>query len=137
MSDQSANGLPIEGQRLTSWKILPGGEHIRLEISAADGTAHSVVLPFDALSSLLMTLPRMLQAALDARCSSGSLRVAQILGKWRLEQAAGETDLILKLATPDGFEVTFAVNSNVAALLGTALVTSASAAEPVPTTHLH
>ncbi len=125
---------PIEGRRLTGWEVLPGGESIRLELSAADSTARQVVLPFDALSSLLMTLPRMLQAALDVRCSGGSLRVAQLLGQWCLEQTEGDIGLILKLSTPDGFEVAFALNSKLAGSLGMALVATSrtiGAARPV------
>jgi hypothetical protein len=64
-----------------------------------------MVFSFDALSSLLMTLPRMLQAALDSRCSDGSLRLAQVLGSWRLEQAQGCPSLILKLSTRDGLKL--------------------------------
>jgi hypothetical protein len=122
MADRDDHAQPIEGQRLTSWSVLPGGESIRLDLSAADGSECSVVLPFDALSSLLMTLPRMLQAALDMRCSGGSLCVAQLLGQWRLEQTEDDIGLILKLSTPDGFEVAFALNGKLAGSLGRALV---------------
>jgi hypothetical protein len=128
---------PIEGRRLTSWTILPGGESIRLNLSAADGAEYGVILPFDALSSLLMTLPRILQAALDARCASGSLRVAQLLGRWRVEQTAGDNGLVLKLATPDGLQLAFALNDKAAELLGTALVTTATCPEDSPVSHLH
>ncbi len=137
MSNRDDDIRPVEGRRLTSWKVLPGGERIRLDLAAADGAEHSVVLPFDALSSLLMTLPRMLQAALDARCTAGSLRVAQLLGNWRLEQVQGEAGLILKLATPDGFEVAFALTGKVAHLLGAALVTTASTPEAASVARVH
>jgi len=62
-----------------NWAVTPGGQDIRLGLSTADGKTSNVVFSSDALSSLLMTLPRMLQAALDARCSDGSMRVAQPL----------------------------------------------------------
>jgi hypothetical protein len=38
-----------------------------MDLVGADGNAHALVLPFDLLASLLMTLPRILQTALDAR----------------------------------------------------------------------
>lgn len=128
MANADDDTPPIEGRRLTNWYVLPGGENIRLDLSATDGTERSVVLPFDALSSLMMTLPRMLQAALDSRSDGGSLRVAQLLGQWRLERTDGEISLLLKLATPDGFEVAFALDGQVARGLGAALVTGASTA---------
>jgi hypothetical protein len=116
---------------------MPGGADIRLDLSTADGKTRSVVLPFDALSSLLMTLPRMLQAALDARCDDGSLRGAQLLGTWRLEQAQGNASLILKLSTRDGFEVAFALNGKDAGSLGMALVTTSRTTEAFPTKRPH
>jgi hypothetical protein len=113
---------PIEGRQLTTWTVLPGGTHIRLEFAANDGTIHRIVLPFDALTGLLMTLPCMLQTALDARFANGSLRFVQRLGRWALEQAESDAGLILKLGTRDGFEVAFALNGRDAGSLGAALL---------------
>jgi hypothetical protein len=56
---------PIEGDKLKSWAVLPGGNQISLDFVAIDGETHRIVLPVDALSGLMMTLPRMLQSALD------------------------------------------------------------------------
>ena len=69
-----------------------------------------------------MTLPRMMQSALDERFPDGTLRVVHPLGEWRLEQAEGDNGLILKLGTRDGFEVAFAVPDEDAGSLGTALL---------------
>jgi hypothetical protein len=113
---------PIEGQQLTTWAVLPGGTRIRLDFTGSDGTAHRIVLPFDALTGLLMTLPRMLQTALNTRFADGSMRFVQRLGCWTLEQVASEAGLILKLGTHDGFEVAFALNGDDACALGTALL---------------
>jgi hypothetical protein len=90
-------------------------------IDGCCGAAHRLVLPFDVLSSLLMTPPRILQTALDARFPDGSLRFVHQLGTWRIEQAAAGAGLILKLCTPDGFEVAFALNDDDANSLGPAL----------------
>jgi hypothetical protein len=111
---------------------MPGGEDIRLGLSSADGKTSSIILSFDALSGLLMTLPRMLQASLDARCSDGSLRAAQLLASWRIEQGQGNASLILKLSTPDGFEVTFALNGNDAGSLGMALIATSQLTKVLP-----
>ena len=113
---------PIEGRQLTAWAVLPGGTRIRLDFTSSDGTTHRIVLPFDALTGLLMTLPRMLQTALDARFADGSLRFVQRLGRWVLEQAESDAGLILKLGTRDGFEVAFALNGHDACALGAALL---------------
>ncbi len=112
----------IEGERLTAWTVLAGGMHVRMDFIGTDGTPHRIVLSFDVLTSLLMTLPRMLQTALDARFSDGSLRFVQRLATWRIEQAEANAGLILRLGTHDGFEVAFALNDHDAGSLGTALV---------------
>jgi len=119
----------IEGQKLTTWAVLPGGHQVCLGFAADGGETHRIVLPFEALTGLLMTLPRMLQSALNERFPDNTLRVVHPLGEWRLEQAEGDNGLILKLGTPDGFEVAFAVPGEDADSLGTALLTTA-----VPTT---
>ncbi|MEJ0019612.1 MAG: hypothetical protein WDN25_24280 [Acetobacteraceae bacterium] len=112
----------IAGEELTAWSVADGGTHVRMEFTAADGQSHRIVLPFDVLSGLLMTLPRMLQAALNARFADGSLRFVQSLGTWRLEQAEADANLILRLATRDGFDVAFALNQGNAESLGSALL---------------
>jgi hypothetical protein len=112
----------IEGRQLTAWAVLPGGTRIRLDFTGSDGTNHRIVLPFDALTGLLMTLPRMLQTALDARFADGSLRFVQRLGRWALELAESDAGLILKLGTREGFEVAFALNGRDADSLGAALL---------------
>jgi hypothetical protein len=114
----------IEGKELTAWAVLDGGTRIRLDLTGSGGTTHAIVLPFDALSGLLMTLPRMLQTALNARLPDGSLRFLQQLGKWQIEQAEGEPWLILKLGTCDGFEVAFVLKGKDADSLGAALLSA-------------
>lgn len=120
MDAATAHVRSIEGEELTTWAVLTGGTHVRMDFIGAGGDAHSLVLPFDVLSSLLMTLPRMLQTALNARFPDGSLRFVHQLGTWRIEQAAN-AGLILRLATPDGFEVAFALTHPEADQLGAAL----------------
>jgi hypothetical protein len=51
--------LAIEGQRLTAWSVLPGGTHVALGFARDGGEPHRLVLPIDALTGLLMTLPRL------------------------------------------------------------------------------
>jgi hypothetical protein len=116
----------IEGHKLTSWAVLPGGEQVCLGFAATGGETHRIVLPFEALTGLLMTLPRMLQSALNERFPDGTLRIVHPLGDWRLEQAEGDNGLILKLGTRDGFEVAFAVPGDDAGSLGSALLTTAT-----------
>lgn len=96
--EEMMEATPIQGEKLTAWSVLPGGIEVSLDFDAIDGRAHRISLPVDALSGLMMTLPRMLQA-LDERFPGGSFRVVPALGQWRLEQPENVDGLILKLGT--------------------------------------
>jgi hypothetical protein len=123
----------IAGQKLTTWAVLPGGEQVCLGFAAPTGETHRIILPFEALTGLLMTLPRILQTALDERFHDSTLRVVHPLGAWQLELAEGGNGLILKLGTRDGFEVAFAVPDEDACSLGAALLTPADEANSIQT----
>lgn len=123
----------IKGQHLTTWSITADGAHVRLGLVDDNGRPCAVVLPIAVLSGLMMTIPRMLQDALRTRFSDGSLRMIHELGDWRVERAAGTDASILSLATPDGFEVAFAVATPQADKLGKTLRHSATpGAEEMP-----
>ena len=98
----------LVGESLTTWSVSADGSRARLGFSDGEGRPCRLDLPVEAVSGLLMTLPRILQRALDAR-GDGSSRVVQPLGAWQLEWAAGDGRLILTLTTPDGFGVAFAL----------------------------
>ena len=93
---------------LTSWSVSGDGERVRLRFEDGAGPVRRLDLPFEALSALLLTIPRMLHAALRAR-GNRSARMVQPLGGWSLERAADSGCLILTLSTPAGFDVAFAV----------------------------
>ena len=123
----------IKGKRLTAWSVTPDGEHVQLGLVDDAGRPCAVLLPIAVLSGLMMTIPRMLQDALRAKFSDGTLRMIHELGDWRVERAAGADASILSLATPDGFEVTFAVATPQADRLGKTLRHSATPdAEEMP-----
>jgi len=113
----------IEGQALTTCAVLPGGEQVSLGFAATGGETRRIILPFAALTGLLMTLPRILQTALDERFPDSTLRVVHPPGAWRLEQSEGNNGLILKLGTRHGFEVAFAVPDDDAGSPGSVLLT--------------
>ncbi len=96
----------LVGGWLTTWSVSPDGSRVRLGFADRKGRPYGLDLPFEAASALLMTLPRILQSALDARRDSSS-RIVHPLGAWQVEQAAGRHALILTLKTPDGFGVAF------------------------------
>ena len=96
----------VEG--LTSWTVSEDGDRIRLGFEDGVGRRRGFDLPFDAVSSLLLTTPRMLRTALRAQ-GNRSARVVQPLGAWSVERAAHPGCLILTLSALSGFDVAFAV----------------------------
>lgn len=117
-----------DAMRLTTWAVSADGEQVRLGFVDAAGQHCAISLPIAALSALMMTIPRMLQKALEARFGDGSMRMIHELGTWRVERAVGADASILSLTTPDGFEVVFAVATPQADRLGKMLCHSAAPA---------
>lgn len=101
----------IHASALTTFDIAPDGAKVRLHVRDGAGLPATLVLPTDCLSQLLMTLPRMVQAALRASHGDASLRLVHPLAGFRFEageaDAAGRQQFILTLETGDGFSVAF------------------------------
>jgi hypothetical protein len=99
----------INGIALTNLAVAADGSAVSIDVSDENSMAGSLVLSVDALQSLIMSLPRAMQQALQLRYCDPSLRLVYPLGNWRLETSTQSGKLLLTLATGDGFEVTFAV----------------------------
>jgi hypothetical protein len=110
----------ISGTSLITCQIAPDGSLVRLVFKAADGQPASLTLPIQCIQQLLMTLPHAASKAIRARHRDDTLRLVFPLGDWKLEQAAGASELILTLNTPDGFEVAFSVGQDVIAQMSRA-----------------
>jgi hypothetical protein len=96
---------------LTTCHVSPNGSHIRLDFEDSFGRASTLRLTSASVQQLVMTLPQLLSRALNARHPDRSARAVFPLEEWRVEAAAGTKDLILTMATPDGFEVSFSVSA--------------------------
>jgi hypothetical protein len=113
--------MEIVGRALTTYQVDPAGDSFRLNVEDVDGRPASVVLPVDCLRSPLMTLPGLIEQALKARYSDDTLKVVYPVGDWSLQAAAGGDRLILTLATPDDFKVSFALTEDDAESLASSL----------------
>ncbi len=124
----------IKAERLTTWKVAADVERVLLGFEDEAGRTAAISLPLEMLSALMMTIPRMLREALAGRFAGGALRMIHPLGDWRVERAMGADASLLSLATPDGFEVTFALATPQADRLGEMLRYSAEPAAMRPPT---
>jgi hypothetical protein len=117
----------INGTSLITCQIAADGSAIRLVFEAADGQPASLTLPIQCIQQLLMTLPHAASKAMRVKHRDGTLRLVFPLGNWKLEQAAGTSELILTLNTPDGFEVAFSVGYDAIAQISRTARSSAEA----------
>jgi hypothetical protein len=117
--------MEIVGKALTTYQVDSAGHSFRLNVEDIDGRPASMVLPVDCLRSLLMTLPGLIEQALKARYSDDTLKLVYPVGDWSLQAAAGDDRLILTLATPDDFKVSFALTGDDAESLANSLGNSA------------
>ena len=112
---------------LTTCQITADGSAIRLVFEGADGQPASLTLPIGCIQQLLMTLPHAASKAIRAKHRDETLRLVFPLGDWKLEQAAGVSELILTLNTPDGFEVAFSLGHDAIAEMSRAALSGADA----------
>lgn len=110
----------IAAQRMSECEVSSDGLAVRLGFVDAAGRPCAIALPIECLSSLLMTLPALVTAALRIQSRDPSLRVVYPLETFRIESVAGDSASILTLGTPDGFEVSFSVRPETTAALHTA-----------------
>src|SRR5436190_14632216 len=123
--------------KLTHFSVCCSGRHVEVGFTDQTGEAVSLELPQECLSTLLMTLPRMIEMALRRRTGNPTLRQVYPLGDWQLHLGSEPHPMIISLATPDGFRVSFCAPFEQAAALGEALARpeQTEAAEPSPVRH--
>jgi hypothetical protein len=91
-----------------------GEDGVSISLVAEDVSGRSVRLTFptEVLSSLIMTLPQMLTAAIQRRRNDPSARLVYPLAETKTELSTDLSTRILTLKTPDGFTVSFAVSDD-------------------------
>ena len=102
----------IDIRCLARFETAEDGESISLVAEDVSGRSVRIAFPTEVLSSLIMTLPRMVTAAIQRRRNDPSARLVYPLAESRTELSADLSTRILTLKTPDGFTVSFAVNDD-------------------------
>ena len=119
--------MEIETQSLTSCEIAPDGAAISLGFVDTKGHPQTIRLSLNQVGALVMTLPGLIDKALQTRFGDTSLRYAYPLASWVIEQSTDPTQGMMTLRTTDGFSVCFSIPREQLNQLGEAMV-----AQPEP-----
>jgi hypothetical protein len=118
--------MEIDTQALTTCEVAADGDAISLGFVDSAGTPATIRLSLNQVGALAMTLPGLIDKALQTRFGDQSLRYAYPLASWVVEQSSDPTQGMITLRTVDGFSVCFSIPRAQQSELGEAL-----AAQPV------
>jgi hypothetical protein len=119
--------MEIESQSLTGCAVSDDGAAVSLGFVDGEGRPASLKLSLNQVGALAMTLPGLIDKALQARYGDASLRYAYPLASWAVEQSSDPSQGMLTFRTVDGFSVCFSMPLSQQSELGEALV-----AQPAP-----
>jgi hypothetical protein len=114
--------MEIDTQALTTCEVAPDGEAISLGFVDAAGRPATIRLSLNQVGALAMTLPGLIDKALQTRFGDHSLRYAYPLASWMVEQSTDPAQGMVTLRTVDGFSVCFSIPRQQQSELGEALV---------------
>jgi hypothetical protein len=114
--------MEIETQALTSCEVASDGNIISLGFVDAEGQPATIRLSLNQVGALAMTLPGLIDKALQVRFRDESLRYAYPLESWVIEQSTDPRHGMMTLTTSDGFSVCFSIPREQQSELGEALV---------------
>jgi hypothetical protein len=119
--------MEIETQALTTCEVAADGGAISLGFVDSSGKPATIRLSLNQVGALAMTLPGLIDKALQTRFGDQSLRYAYPLASWAVEQSSDPAQGMVTLRTVDGFSVCFSIPREQQSELGEAL-----AAQPLP-----
>jgi hypothetical protein len=102
----------IEISSLTRFETAEDGASVCVLAEDISGRSVRLVFPTKVLSSLTMTLPQMLTAAIQRGRDDPNARLVYPLAESKTEISTDLSTRILTLRTPDGFTVSFAVSED-------------------------
>jgi hypothetical protein len=123
--------MEIETQALTTCEVAADGDAVSLGFVDSQGRPATIRLSLNQVGALAMTLPGLIDKALQTRFSDQSLRYAYPLASWAVEQSSDPTQGMVTLRTVDGFSICFSIPRDQQSELGEALVAQPAAKAPM------
>jgi hypothetical protein len=119
--------MKIDTQALTTCEVAADGGAVLLGFVDSQGRPATIRLSLNQVGALAMTLPGLIDKALQTRFGDTTLRYAYPLASWAVEQSTDPSQGMVTLRTVDGFSVCFSLPRAQQSELGEALV-----AQPAP-----
>jgi len=119
--------MEIDTQSLTTCEVAADGGAISLGFVDSTGNPATIRLSLNQVGALAMTLPGLIDKALQTRFGDRSLRYAYPLESWVVEQSSDPAQGMVTLKTVDGFSVCFSIPRQQQNELGEALVAQPAA----------
>ena len=116
--------MEIETQSLTACDVTADGGLISLSFVDSDGHPANILMSLNQAGALIMTLPGILERALQTRFADSTLRYAYPLASWAVEQSTDPTQCMMTLRTAEGFGVCFSIPRDQRGQLSEALATA-------------
>jgi hypothetical protein len=85
----------IVSRQLTTCSVIEGGKTICFDFVGQAGESMSIEMPFDQAETIVMTIPRLLSAALKMQTGDAQARYVFSVGNWSLELAKDQNYQIL------------------------------------------
>jgi hypothetical protein len=114
--------MKVDTQALTTCEVAADGGAISLGFVDSTGKPATIRLSLNQVGALAMTLPALIDKALQTRFGDQSLRYAYPLASWLVEQSSDPGQSMVTLRTEDGFSVCFSIPRQQQSELGEALV---------------
>ena len=102
--------MEIDVQAFDTSEVAADGHAISLGIADTKGERTTVRLLLPQVGALLMSLPGLIDRALQNRFGDRSLRYAYPMASWVLEQSSDPARNLVTLRTLDGFSVCFSIS---------------------------
>ena len=119
--------MEIDTQALTTCEVAADGGAVSLGFLDSGGKPATIRLSLNEVGALAMTLPKLIEKALQARFGDASLRYAYPLSSWVVEPSSDPAQGMVTLNTADGFSVCFSIPRRQQSELGEALVAEPAA----------
>ena len=119
--------MRIDTQALTTCEVAADGGAISLGFVDSGGRPATILLSLNEVGALAMTLPGLIDKALQTRFGDQSLRYAYPLASWTVEQSSDPTQGMVTLRTVDGLSVCFSIPVEQQSELGAALAAQPAA----------